>query len=1798
MTATIIQTPTASISTSTPTTVCEGGSVLLTAVATPATPAVGSYTYQWYDGGQAIVNATASTYTASATGNYTVVITNTAGPCVSAASAPVAVTVNPFPVAEVTAATETELCEGESVILNVTPVEGATYQWQLNGADITGETGTSFTADAPGSYTVVVTTNSCPTTSNAIAVSVNPMPVAVITQGPEALLCEGGQVTLTAQTGAGYSYQWYLDGSPIATATESAYNATEAGAYTVEVTLGNCTASSEATTVTEQLLPTVAILASPDEPVCAGESVVLTASINPETPATGSYTYRWFEAGAPATTLGTDATFAAFASGVYNVEVTVNTCSVTAISPVTVTVNQRPAANITATGPLDFCEGGSVTLNVSDAVPVGDSYTYEWFNGSTSLGNNSPSLNVTASGTYTVSITNSAGCTNTAEAVIVRVGTIEEAAITYSEPTEFCEGSSIVLEATQAPAGQTYTYQWLSGGVEIEGATDRTYTATATGNYSVLVSNNGCSKSSAEVFVNVLPQPSAAIEGGNQETCFVPGSTASFSLEATFTGETAAWSSSNPNFAITNPVYDVENGRATATVIVTGTGNATITLTSSSAVAACGIGTSSVVLLVKPLPETTITPGGPVAFCQGDEVVLNAPEGTGYTYQWLLNGESLNAVGRSYTASVAGDYTVIVTNNECSAVSAPVTVTVNPLPSAEIIPSGSTVFCEGGSVTLTASSDLGTSFTWFRDGVQVGEGETYTASTAGSYTLQALAEGTGCINTSDPTVVVVNTAPTVSIQTSGSTTICQGSSVTLTAQATPAGASYTYQWFRGTTPVATTQQFTASQAGDYSVRVTNTATNCATTSNVTVTVTPNPVADAGGNKTVCSGQPVVLGAPAVAGYTYSWSPSTGLTSATAAQPTATITNTGTSSITRTYILTVTANGCTSTSSAIVTVTPAIAQNTISTTTTTACAGTTLSAITGSTPVGGNGPYAYKWESSITSATAGFSAATGSNAGQSYNPGTRSQTTWFRRLVTSGGCAVSVSNVVQVTVTPTTTYTLVLTANPFPVCPGQNTTYTATVLANVTSVNYPANPRYEQITWEGGTDVTSQFEFDWWKNDNNDRSEGQTGPTISLAGLSSTDYYTVRAKPKSGVNLSCPVYANPPSLTPPTNPDGAVLFSNRIYLGRPSDYGVSISRTPIGSICPGTPVTFTATPNAEYVNLTIEWIVRNSAGNIVASRPMNASRTFTSNTLQNGDVVSLNFTSDENKCSPVASSNAITMVVVVDQQLTGGGAYCVGSTSNVPVGLAGSQVGVSYQLRRNGSDIVRTVEGTGGPISFGPQQAGMYTVLPVSANGSCTQYPGAVTIYETPLPVTSYEVTVTNNGQYCEGGAGVTVGLNGSQAGVRYQLVKDGVLQTGSGAIVDGTGGAISFGTRTAGTYTVRATTIQGGTAASCSQDITNGKTVVMNPLPLAQSVEGTSYCTNQPGAQLSLAASQAGVTYALYSGGTKLADGANVNGTITFDYAAVAGTSYYIVATNTTTGCSSQFNVPAISTETPQPQFVEISIDPNPLEFGKPAKFTALPTNSGSSPTFQWYKYNFETFEFEAVEGATGSVYAVDNLQDDPIKMRVEVTASADACVTNAVALAETGTLDPLPVEIMYFRAVRQGNDAVLEWATAMEERNSGFEVQVSEDGFSFRKLAFVPTQNGNTVLKQVYRYTDRENGKRGTRYYRLKQVDEDGAFEYFTTKALNYGEVASQVKAFPNPFTTQITLDIAAEQSGMAQVAMYNAVGRQLLERTIEVEAGFNTAVLQVSPDLPHGVYFVRVLLEGNVYNLKLLKE
>ena len=192
-----------------------------------------------------------------------------------------------------------------------------------------------------------------------------------------------------------------------------------------------------------------------------------------------------------------------------------------------------------------------------------------------------------------------------------------------------------------------------------------------------------------------------------------------------------------------------------------------------------------------------------------------------------------------------------------------------------------------------------------------------------TYTLTATT-AQGCSATSTVAVTVNQAAVAVAGTTQA---VCSGAVITLGA-APIVGTTYAWSPATGLSsatvanPTFALPNLTGTPIVTAFTLTTTTASGCTATATVTITVNPAAVANAGPNVAVCDLKSVTLGTAPIAGTTYSWSPATNLSSATAARPVLTGVNTGTAPLTFTYILTATtANGCVATSPVTVTVNP-------------------------------------------------------------------------------------------------------------------------------------------------------------------------------------------------------------------------------------------------------------------------------------------------------------------------------------------------------------------------------------------------------------------------------------------------------------------------------------------------------------------------------------------------------------------------------------------------------------------------------------------------------------------------------------------------------------------------------------------------------------------------------------------------------------------------------------------------------------------------------------------------------------
>jgi hypothetical protein len=250
---------------------------------------------------------------------------------------------------------------------------------------------------------------------------------------------------------------------------------------------------------------------------------------------------------------------------------------------------------------------------------------------------------------------------------------------------------------------------------------------------------------------------------------------------------------------------------ATSNTYTTGTAG-TYTVRITNTVTGCFATSANIVLTVNTPPPAVAAATGNTTICQDDSVKLSANTGTGFTYQWKLNGndilgpEGSNAV---YYAKVAGRYTVAVSNaTNCTTLSNSIVITVNPRPAAYITYNTPLEFCEGSAVVLVANPGTGLTYQWFMDGVSNGNTSNINiSSVSGQYALK-VTNSFGCSTNSDNLDVTVYPTPVPVIVRTGTTL--------QTAQ------PYTsYQWFFNNAAIggATSDSYVFTQNGAYKVRV-------------------------------------------------------------------------------------------------------------------------------------------------------------------------------------------------------------------------------------------------------------------------------------------------------------------------------------------------------------------------------------------------------------------------------------------------------------------------------------------------------------------------------------------------------------------------------------------------------------------------------------------------------------------------------------------------------------------------------------------------------------------------------------------------------------------------------------------------------------------------------------------------------------------------------------------------------------------------------------------------------------------
>jgi hypothetical protein len=702
--------------------------------------------------------------------------------------------------------------------------------------------------------------------------------------------------------------QWYVNGVP-STVTGNAFPGPFNGAVTLEFKIaGTCgdTLSTGPFVVNGPLAPVIAAMGSTT--FCQGDSVRLELQNSPGT-ITG---WKLNNVTIPQTA---NKTFIyAKTSGNYTIVTSTTngaggTCQQTS-APIAVTMNTGASITGNATG----CTGDSVLLTTTAAS------SYTWYrNGVAIIGGNTQSIYVKLSGNYHV-VSTGLAC-NTSAVKTVTFYPKATVAVTPAGTLNMCSGNAITLTAS----GTNITsYSWYRNNAVMPGGNTASITVTKNGSYKCIVANVlGCTKTSNTVQIVIpsataLPVTSLVLQPDtNGIDAYV---TTAFGLTSTNYGSAQFLEISNwyKHFRTAERAlmkFDLSMLPAGTKIV-----SASLKLYADTfKVYNNTAQTLFVKRVIVPWGEHTLTYYQPHDSTDFQYASVTSASITSKSYvniaitdlvkHWItLPAQNygmmlhMNEFGQqpSWLRIASSDYTVNSKRPK-------LTVSYNY---AKIDAGGPLNLCTGGSVTFTTNT--GTyNYQWYKNGLPVAGATTvnYTATTPGIYKV-VISNSAGCSVTSAERTVTQNAAPVAAISPSGSASFCYNSSLILTADSI---AGYTsFQWKRNNIVIAgaTLRKYTATQAGTYSVTVTNNCGATATASVVcTVITNPAPFFTASGPLTFCNGQSVTFTANTFAGVTYQWRKnSVDIAGATAQNYVATTAGS--------YAVRETANGCSRTSGSV------------------------------------------------------------------------------------------------------------------------------------------------------------------------------------------------------------------------------------------------------------------------------------------------------------------------------------------------------------------------------------------------------------------------------------------------------------------------------------------------------------------------------------------------------------------------------------------------------------------------------------------------------------------------------------------------------------------------------------------------------------------------------------------------------------------------------------------------------------------------------------------------------------------
>lgn len=223
---------------------------------------------------------------------------------------------------------------------------------------------------------------------------------------------------------------------------------------------------------------------------------------------------------------------------------------------------------------------------------------------------------------------------------------------------------------------------------------------------------------------------------------------------------------------------------------------------------------------------------------------------------------------------------------------------------------------------------------------------------------------------------------------------------------------------------------------------------------------------------------------------------------------------------------------------------------------------------------------------------------------------------------------------------------------------------------------------------------------------------------------------------------------------------------------------------------------------------------------------------------------------------------------------------------------------------------------------------------------------------------------------------------------------------------------------------------------------------------------------------------------------------------------------------------------------------------------------------SGVKLTFRLYPFGKQRADLSANTASTGASFRIDNV------------------------ILHGTVISPMPVKLSSFNGNLNNNAVLLKWETTWEDQNEGFEIEKSTDAVNFHKIGYV-AGNATTKSKSSYEFTDTETQADQVLYFRLKQIDLDGSFEYSRTIGVKANST-DETFIYPNP--NQGSFILKSSEIENPQIRLFNSSGKEVPIKTIKSENSNSFQIM--TKDIPAaGMYELQTSEAGNNSKTKSFK-